>query len=97
MLLGIVALLHLLLGAGRRPSQGSASVFCYYYLCFLCSEFPARLQSLNPVTMPGNIQRGRKAGRRYKVTAEITSVTQRRMIKMACDLTTVQCTKDARS
>ena len=38
-----------LLGAGRRPSQGFASVFCYYYyfLCFLCSEFPARLQSLS--------------------------------------------------
>ena len=27
----------LLLGAGRRPSQGSASVFCFY---FWCSEFP---------------------------------------------------------
>ena len=53
--------LGLLLGALRRPSQGSASVFCYYYLCFLCSEFPARLQSINPVTKPGHIQRGRKA------------------------------------
>ena len=40
------------LGAGRRPSQGSASVFCYYYLCLLCSKFPARLQSLNSVTKP---------------------------------------------
>ena len=29
-----------LLGAVRRPSQGFASVFCYYYLCFLCSKFP---------------------------------------------------------
>ena len=33
-----------LLGAGRRPSQGFASVFCFY---FWCSEFPVRLQSLN--------------------------------------------------
>ena len=33
--------------ARRRPSQGSASVLCYNYLCFLCSEFPARLQSLD--------------------------------------------------
>ena len=77
----------LLLGAGRRPRQGSASVFCYYYyfLCFLCSEFPARLQSLNSVTKPEHIQRGRNfryftAGRRYKVTAEIASATPRRMI-----------------
>ena len=77
----------LLLGAGRRPSQGSASVFCYYYfLCFLCSEFPARvrLQSLNSVTKSEHIQRGRnfchlEAGRRYKVTAKITSATPRRM------------------
>ena len=30
--------------AERRPSQGFASVFCFY---FWCSEFPARLQSLN--------------------------------------------------
>ena len=45
-------LTNLLLGAGRRPSQGSASIFCYYYLCyyylcFPCSKFPARLQSPN--------------------------------------------------
>ena len=33
----------------------------------------------------------------YKVTGEITSVTPRRMIKIACDLTSVKCTKDARS
>ena len=63
----------------------------------MCFQFPARLQSLNPVTKPGHIQRGRKAGRRYKVTAEITSVTLRPIIKIACDLTTVKCTKDARS
>ena len=31
--------------AGRRPSQGFVSVFCYLY--FPCSKFPARLQSLN--------------------------------------------------
>ena len=53
-------------------------IFCV----FLCSEFPARLQSLNSVTKPEHIQRGRnfchfEAGRRYKVTAEITSATPR--------------------
>ena len=68
----------------------------------MCSEFPARLQSLNSVTKPEHIQRGRnfrhfEAGRRYKVTAEITSATPRRMIKIACVLTTVKCIKDARS
>ena len=36
-----------LLGAGRRPSQGSTYVFCYYYLCFPCSKFPVRSQSPN--------------------------------------------------
>ena len=46
-------LLILLLGAGRRPCQGSTSVFCYYYLW--CSRFPARLQSLNSVTKPDQI------------------------------------------
>ena len=72
-------------------------LFFYYYLCFLCSEFPAWLQSLNSVTKPEHIQQGRNAGRRHKVTAEITSATPRRMIKIACNLTTVKCTKDARS
>ena len=38
---------QLLPGAVRHPSQGFASVFCYYYLCFPCSKFPARLQSPN--------------------------------------------------
>ena len=33
-----------LLGAGRRPSQGFASVFWFH---FWCSESPAGLQSLN--------------------------------------------------
>ena len=55
----------------------SGPLFFCYYLCFLCSEF--RLQSLNSVTKPEHIQRGRNAGRRYKVTAEITSATPRRM------------------
>ena len=35
---------------GRKaPKSRFRSVFCYYYyfLCFLCSEFPARLQSLS--------------------------------------------------
>ena len=35
-----------LLGAVRRPSQGIASVFCFY-LWFSCPKFPARLQSPN--------------------------------------------------
>ena len=49
--------IFLLLGAGRRPSQGSTSVFCYYYyLCFLCSKFPAQLQSINLVAKPDQIQ-----------------------------------------
>ena len=54
------------------------------------------------MVVPEHIQRGRnfrrfEAGRRYKVTAEITSVTQdAEMLKIACDLTTVKCTKDVR-
>ena len=39
-----------LLAAGRRPSQGFASVFSYY---LSCSEFPERLQSLNSDIEPG--------------------------------------------
>ena len=65
---------------------------------FFCSEFPARLQSLNSVRKPEHIQRGRnfrhfEAGRTYKVTAELTAIP-RRMTKIACDLTTVKCTKE---
>ena len=76
--------------------------FVIIIFCVFCSEFPARLQSLNSATKPEHIQRGRnfrhfEIGRRYKVTAEITSATLRRMIKIACDLTTVRRTKDARS
>ena len=38
------------LGAGRRPSQGFASVFSYH---LSCSEFPERLQNLNSDIEPG--------------------------------------------
>ena len=79
-----------------------------FRLCFLLLLFSGFfcvlnfLHGLNSVTKPEHIQRGRnfrhfEAGRRYKATAEITSATPRRMIKIACDLTTVKCTKDARS
>ena len=87
---------------GARVKVPPLFFCCYYFPCFLCSEFPARLQSLNLITKPEHIKQGRNfrhfaAGRRYKVTAEITSATPRRMIKIACDLTAVKCTKDARS
>ena len=162
----------LLLGAGRRLSQGFASVFCFYFGVLNFLNF-ARLQSLNSdwawvlkwkfcctmhshrfslrssgvgrywsgkvgywyflpffflLIRPRDLHctdtsllskrrsisrvhtqnccawtyptrqkfRRFEAGRRYKVTAEITSATPRRMVKIACDLTAVKCTKDSR-
>ena len=63
-----------LLGAGRRPSQGAASVFCYLcfllfvfcYLCFLCSEFP----ELCSVTKP---KLGLRLGTKVKICCTIDS------------------------
>ena len=79
-----------LLGAGRQSSQGSASVFCYY-LCFLCSKFPARLQNLNLVKGLNKSTRKKfrrfEAGRRYKVAPSfvVTVLESRlRLIKFIC-------------
>ena len=51
--------LLLLLGAVKRPIQGFASVFCYYYLYFLCFKFP----ELCSVTKPKlGLSLGTKSG-----------------------------------
>ena len=67
-----------------------------------CQSDNRYAESTRKIVMPEHIQRGRnfrrfEAGRRYKVTAEKTSVAQDTgMLEIACGLTTVKCTKDAR-